>query len=268
MSESTSISWTDATFNPWWGCTSVSPGCDHCYAETFDKRVGGDHWGKGKPRRVFGQKHWDEPLQWNDRARKSGIRTKVFCASMADVMDDEAPEGQRERLWELIDRTPYLVWQLLTKRPQRYARYLPQGFAHNNVWLGTTAENQEFYNIRWAALRQVAADYDLTSFISYEPALGGISMDEFVMNLSDEGDRDDLSRIVPDYPSWLIFGGETGGKRRPMEQRWAEWIKDECQDSGTYFFMKQMSASTPARAADLIPVHLLVREFPPIGNEK
>lgn len=94
------------TFNPVWGCTKVSPGCDKCYAESFDKRVGGHHWGKGMPRRTFGDAHWGEPLKWNRDAQKSGVKSKVFCGSMCDVMDDEWPDGVRERLWDLIDQTP------------------------------------------------------------------------------------------------------------------------------------------------------------------
>ena len=137
MGEVTSIAWTDATFNPWHGCTKVSPGCDFCYAETLNHRWGKDNWGKGKPRRLTSDSNWNEPLRWQKRAIADGRHMKVFCASMADVMDDEAPEGARERLWALIDKTPNLIWQLLTKRPQRYARYLPKdGFVHDNVWLG------------------------------------------------------------------------------------------------------------------------------------
>src|SRR5271167_714272 len=118
MGEKTAISWTDHTFNPWWGCTRVSPGCVNCYAETFDKRVFGAegvHWGPGKPRRTFGDKHWNEPLRWNKKAREAGVYRKVFCASMADIFDVEAPTGERERLWDLIRSTDCLIWQLLTK---------------------------------------------------------------------------------------------------------------------------------------------------------
>src|ERR1035438_1812836 len=133
MGETTGISWTDATFNPWWGCTKVSPGCDHCYAETFDKRVFGvkAHWGKDAPRRLMSDHYWKDPIRWDKKAAKEGVKRKVFCASMADILDDDAPEGQRERLWDLIDQTPNLIWQLLTKRPQRYERYLPKDFKHN-----------------------------------------------------------------------------------------------------------------------------------------
>lgn len=251
MGEATGISWTQATFNPWWGCTKVSPGCDHCYAEAFDKRVGGAHWGKGEPRRVFGEKHWSEPLKWNKKAEADGVILKTFCASMADVMDDEAPEGQRERLWKLIDNTPFLLWQLLTKRPHRYTRYLPQrGFRHNNVILGTTTENQEFYDARMRPLddaviflRQRGFRHQVMNFISYEPALGPVVMGAL-------------------HPDWVIFGGETGAGRRAMETEWAADIKAECKYIGIPFFMKQMSAATPTAAAALIPANLLLREFP------
>src|ERR1700733_10436637 len=176
MGEKTGISWTDSTFNPWIGCTKVSDGCDHCYAETLNHRWGSDNWGKGKPRRVTSDSNWREPIRWNKVAGSEGVKHKVFCASLADVMDDEAPAGVRERLWELIDNTPHLIWQLLTKRPHRYSRYLPQWFKHGNVWLGTSAENQEFYDIRWPILREVAHQYNAISWISYEPALGPLAM--------------------------------------------------------------------------------------------
>lgn len=246
MGQETGISWTDHTFNPWWGCTKVSPGCDSCYAEAFDKRTGGAHWGKGAPRRVFGDKHWAEPLKWNRTAEASGTPAKVFCASMADVMDDEAPEGQRERLYGLIDETPYLHWQFLSKRPQRYFRYLPAaGFKHQNVILGATTETQGLYDIRMVPLEHAAKIFGLKTFVSYEPAIGPLTM-----------------RPLGIQPDWLIFGGETGGKRRPMEQVWAENIKRECEELGVAFFMKQMSAATPAKASALIPAELLVRQFP------
>lgn len=251
LSRETNISWTGATFNPWWGCTKVSPGCDHCYAEAQDKRYGGDHWGKGVPRRVMSDEHWKGPLKWNKQAQVDGVKLKVFCASMADVMDDEAPEGQRERLWSLIDQTPNLLWQLLTKRPQRYPRYLPKkGFLFDNVILGATTESQEFYDVRMrpldyavCILRGRGFMHPVQNFISYEPALGPIKMG-------------------PLHPDWVIFGGETGAVRRPMELAWAKTIKAECDYIGIPFFMKQMSAQTPAAAAALIPTDLLVRDFP------
>lgn len=256
MGETTGIAWTDSTFNPWWGCTKVSPGCDHCYAETLDKRWGDPHWGKGVPRRVFGDKHWSEPLKWDRDAEAAGEIRKVFCASMADVMDDEAPAGQRERLWELIDNTPHLIWQLLTKRPLRYERYLPKKwFKNNNVWLGTSVENQEFYKIRWSILRRITAELNCIAWISYEPALGPLT-------IHDPNFNNPTNRRHWRFPDWIICGGETGPGFRPMKQEWAEKLQLECHYNEVSFFMKQMSARTPEEGARLIPPHLMEREFP------
>lgn len=259
MGKETAISWTDHTFNPWWGCTKVSPGCDGCYAEAFDKRVGGEHWGRGAPRRTFGEGHWAEPLKWNRIAEAAGVPAKVFCASMADVMDDEAPGGARERLWALIDATPWLIWQLLTKRPHRFERNTPErGFKHGNVILMATVEMQEFYAPRVKALNAARLALDARTDlyggnggpakigISYEPALGPLSIRDY------PGLR----------PHWLIFGGETGSNPRPMQLEWAANIKRECEEFGVAFFMKQMSARTPGKAAELIPAELLLRQFP------
>lgn len=247
MGEKTGISWTDHTFNPWWGCTKVSAGCDRCYAEAFDKRVGGAHWGKDQPRRIFAQKHWNEPLAWDRKAAEANCREMVFCASMADIMDDEAPAGERERLWELIDRTPNLIWQLLTKRPQRYERYLPTKFKHGNVWLGATTEDQENYNLRWPILAQVCDQWNLRSWISYEPALGPLTMVDF-----------------PIWPTWVIFGGESGGGHRPADPEWCRSLKREIAEFMPFcrLFVKQMSARTPAEGKSLIPADLMIQQFP------
>lgn len=259
MGENTKISWTNSSWNPWIGCAKVSPGCDHCYAETLNHRWGNDNWGKGKPRRVTSDANWKLPLRWDKEASRLGRQDMVFCASLADVMDDEAPAGQRERLWQLIDATPNLLWQLLTKRPQRYQKYLPaDGFAHDNVILGSSAENQHFYDVRLPYLYAGQQDLEcrnalhrgrtsaVKTFISYEPALGPLSVRQY------PGMR----------PHWVICGGESGNDRRPMEQKWAEDLRAECAEFGISFFMKQMSARTPEQGAALIPASLLVREFP------
>jgi protein gp37 len=246
VGEHTGISWTDHTFNPWWGCTKVSPGCDNCYAEAFDKRVGGAHWGKGQPRREFGDKHWNEPLKWNrDALAKLGRPARVFCASMADVMDDEAPAGARERLWALIDATPNLIWQLLTKRPQRYDRYLPDSFKHNNVHLGVTTEDQERYEIRQFTTWYAATGRRLPWWISYEPALGPLNL-----------------TVRANKPAWAVFGGESGNNRRPCEREWAELLLEQCRKFNIAFFMKQMGGRTPDEGKALIPADLLIQEFP------
>lgn len=254
MGETTNISWTHSTFNPWIGCTKVSPGCDNCYAESQDHRWGNDSWGKGKLRRLTSETNWRKPLQWNKEAGKTGAQHYVFCGSLCDVMDDEAPERARERLWDLINHTSHLTWQLLTKRPQRYSRYLTRTFIHRNVWLGTSAENQSMYNVRWPSMSNLKYMLGYKVFISYEPALGPLSF-----KYNDQ-------HIDYGTPDWLIFGGESGAYRRPMEQIWAEDIMRECKEFGTCFFMKQMSARTPEEGAKLIPAHLLTRTFP--GEEK
>lgn len=252
MGKETGISWTDATFNPWVGCTKVSPGCDHCYAEAQDHRWGHDRWGKGKPRQMTSDSNWKKPLQWNAEARLKGEDFKVFCGSLCDVMDDEAPQGGRERLWDLIDSTGNLTWLLLTKRPHRYVRYMPEAipdYWRGRVWLGTTAENQLYYDSRWPHLREAGEEYGLTTFISYEPAIGPLT----VMGHEPK-------------PDWLIFGGETGAVRRPMEEQWARDIKAECEANDIAFWMKQMSAQTPAKASALIPADMLVRQFPEVSH--
>jgi protein gp37 len=240
----------------------VSPGCDHCYAQRFDSRVGGKHWGRGVPRQTFGHPHWNEPLAWDRYAARDGVQRKVFCASMADVMDDEAPAGEREKLWNLIDRTPNLIWLLLTKRPHRFLKYLPaEGFVHPNVVLMASVESQQFYAPRMKAVEAARMELEIRGDIrygrhrhvpmgiSYEPALGPLSM-----------------RELPCFrPDWVICGGETGPGHRPMRREWAEALLAECRQDGVAFFMKQLSAATPAKAAALIPAELLVREFPEIG---
>lgn len=249
MGKDTGISWTDHTFNPWWGCTKVSAGCDNCYAETWDARTGGSHWGKGAPRRTFGDKHWNEPLAWNKAAEKAGKPAMVFCASMADIMDDEAPEGQLERLWALIDSTPHLIWQLLTKRPQRYERKLPPGhFRFNNVWLGTTTEDQANYDLRWPIVHRVAVSYSLVAWISYEPAIGPLTMYPL--------------KFKHGIPDWVIFGGESGNGRRTTNRYWAERVLVECRESGSKFFMKQMGGRTPTEGKAAIPADLMIQQFP------
>ncbi len=118
MAKNSQIEWTHHTFNPWWGCTKVSSACDNCYAELWAKRMGHQLWGTAAPRRFFGDKHWQEPLMWNEEAGLASRRERVFCASMADVFERSDLDAQRARLWQLIQSTPNLDWLLLTKRPQ------------------------------------------------------------------------------------------------------------------------------------------------------
>jgi protein gp37 len=142
MGKNSKIEWCHHTFNTWWGCEKVSPACKNCYADGFAKRVGWHVWGENAPRRFFGDGHWRQPLLWNEEARKAGERARVFCASMADVFEERPDlDASRERLWELISKTPFLDWLLLTKRPHAVDRAVPWTTNWpDNVWLGTTVE--------------------------------------------------------------------------------------------------------------------------------
>ena len=145
MGKDTRIEWTHHTFNPWWGCVRVSDACDHCYAETWAKRLGEDVWGAYSERRFFGDAHWKEPLKWDREAKESKTRRRVFCASMADVFENRKDlVPHRLRLLDLIAATPHLDWLLLTKRIHLVRKQLPKGYElPSNVWLGATVENQD-----------------------------------------------------------------------------------------------------------------------------
>lgn len=171
MAENSKIEWCDHTFNPWIGCTKISPACDNCYAEAIDNRFGGDHWGPKAPRRRTAPANWRKPLKWNKDAEEKGIRYRVFCASMADVFDNRVDAKWREDLWKLIGDTPYLDWLLLTKRPQNIEKMLPDDWGEDgypNVWLGTTVENQDVADRNIIHLLENSA---AIHFLSMEPLL-------------------------------------------------------------------------------------------------
>jgi protein gp37 len=258
MGKNTGVAWADDTFNPFWGCTKISPACANCYAATFDRRLGGDHWGPKAPRRFFGDKHWNEPLRWNREAEKAGERRRVFCASMADVFEihadpivDAQMSDARDRLWRLIAATPLLDWLLLTKRPENIASMVPWnvGFSKeavhtgsppargnlptppwSNVWLGTTVENQAYADERIQHLLKVRA---IVHFLSCEPLLGPIDLSRWL----DEQTRRPVSAI-----DWVITGCESGAGARPTDVEWYRSLRDQCAETGTDFFLKQAIA--------------------------
>lgn len=274
MGKNSGISWTDHTFNPWWGCTKVSPGCDNCYAETFSRRpihVTADNkqpnaldiWGPGKPRRFFDDKHWDEPLKWNRQAGKEGKKYRVFTDSMCDIFDTDRAsivqmDEARVRLWHLMRATENLLWLPLTKRPVMYPRMMPADLLNNpRIWKGFSAEDQQRYDERAKYMRQLPG----VTFVSYEPALGPLDL----ILRDGQGlviDRDCIESWEGWYPSWVICGGESGPGHRPMQEAWARALRAQCDILGVPFFMKQVSAATPTKGAALIPADLLVREFP------
>lgn len=266
MAEKTGIAWTDHTFNPWWGCMKVSPGCTNCYAETFAVRTGHDIWGPAKTtsRRTFAPSHWREPKRWNAQAWAEGGRRRVFCASMADVFEDHpALPAEREKLWNLIRETPALDWQILTKRPENIAAMLPAdwGEGYPNVWLGTSVEDQQRADERIPILLRVPA---AVRFLSCEPLLGAVDLravgnpnEPYLHCLSNGIGYDNRCARV----DWVIVGGESGGKRRPMEVRWLEDIVRLCRQQRVAVFVKQDNAFKPDQQGR-IPDELFVREFP------
>jgi protein gp37 len=221
MGEGTKIEWTDHTFNPWWGCQRVSPGCEHCYAEAFAKRTGSAVWGPTAPRRFFGDKHWAEPLKWNAAAAKEGVRRRVFCASMADAFEDR-PElvEPRSRLWALTTETSHLDWLPLTKRPENILDMVPERWRSGfppNIWMGTTVEDVKRKE-RIDHLRRVPA---AVRFLSIEPQI------------------EDLGAIDLTGIHWVIVGGESGGGARPFDLAWARSLVEQCRAAGVAVFVKQ-----------------------------
>jgi protein gp37 len=237
----TSIEWATSTFNAWWGCTKVSPGCTHCYAETLSNRYGKDVWGPGKERWRTSAKYWEGPLKWNQEAAQSGKSWRVFCNSMSDVFDSSAPDKWRSDLFGLIRRTPNLSWLILTKRLGEISKDLALPC---NVWLGASVEDQRRADERIPDLIKVPA---AIHFLSVEPLLEAV-------------DLGDLHGI-----DWVIVGGESGRGYRPMDVEWALSVRDQCRNAGVRFFFKQMSG-LKSGSMDGAPVDLRIQEFPTGGE--
>ena len=254
MAETTGISWTRSTFNPWIGCTKIGPGCDACYAETLDKRHkwgGATHWGAGVPRFRTSAGNWKKPLKWNEQARiqrESGELWAgrpgywpVFCASLADVFDNEVPPEWLVDLFYLIRETPNLEWLLLTKRIGNVALVIKWLEQLSNVRLMITVVNQE------------EADRDIPKLlalpckngISYEPALGPVNFGPYLP-------RDKIFSMLPGFKDpmggvqWIIIGGESaqgGHQARPFSIKWARSTIAQCKVAGVPVFMKQMGSN-------------------------
>ena len=249
MGANSKISWTSHTFNCWWGCTKVggSPACDHCYAESWAKRTGFDIWGDDRSRRYFGDKHWNEPLCWNKAAEKSGEMARVFCSSMADWAEGRPEQKEHlDRLWTLIDKTDWLTWMMLTKRPQLIGKLCPYR-NHPRVWQGTTTETQAWLDLRWEHLKRVESS---VYWFSAEPLFEPLKLPADFLALGKRG--------------WVIVGGENSPRARHMDLAWARSIRDQCQDFGVRFHMKQMSGRTKAEL-EAIPEDLMIREFPEVS---
>jgi protein gp37 len=245
LGKTTDIAWCDATFNGWVGCSKVSPACDFCYAETWAKRSGLVEW--GGPRRRTSAANWRQPLKWH-AAIPDGERRRVFCASLADVFDNQVPEEWRWDLFELIRQTPRIDWLLLTKRIGNAKRMLMQHGAEGayNVWIGATVVTQE------------EADRDIPKLLETPARIRFLSIEPM------------LEPIVLPLPgrhrglNWVICGGESGSHARPLELAWAADLLAQCAWHDIAFFMKQMSqANWPDfKTFESFPPSVRVREFP------
>ena len=277
MADTTAISWTDHTFNPWQGCERVSPGCDNCYAEAISRRVGHPERWAGE-RAVTSDNYWRNPLKWDRAAAEAGRPALVFCASMADVFEDHPGVADaRQRLFELIEQTPNLIWQLLTKRPENVLRLVPRRWLPgteegctgcgefpldhewpSNVWIGCTVEDQQRADERIPHLLQVPAP---VRFLSCEPLLGPLELSRWlaarcecmdsgpsytnVGNPHHDGSPDECPDCFMGVKfsgiGWIIAGAESRGSR-PGRQALMEWfrsLRDQAQNAGIPFLLKQ-----------------------------
>lgn len=339
MGESTSISWTDATFNPHWGCTKIAPGCASCYAASDAKRYGKE-WGPNVPRYKTGYKNWRTPLAWNRAAAKAGVRKRVFCASMADVFEDFAGpvldfkgkcrlwrdpnesfrdddgiaiystiersnfvpvtlDDLRRDLFALIDQTPWLDWQLLTKRPQNIRRmwttactkcgrdtdtntqkYCGDGTDKDNehrwakvnrpnCWLGCSVSDQPTAD---QLIPELAKCRDLAPvlFVSAEPLLGPIDLEHIQHDGTVEIDALRGTHGVyrphrgegPPLCNWVIVGGESGARHRPVEIPWIASLVHQCRAAGVPVFVKQASGPKPGMQGSIPDEVWNTKEFP------
>lgn len=249
------IEWCHHTFNPWIGCTKISPACDHCYAEQIAGRFGMAQWGNS-PRKLTGPQNWKQPVHWNRQARikedawnnfiaqnpgltdgqliEKGFikseRPRVFCGSMCDIFDNQILPAYRLRLFQLIYETPHLDWLLLTKRIGNAESMLREAkefyqFTDSdlkNVWIGAMVCNQQEAERDIPKLLSVSAT---KRFLSIEPMLGPIALSFWIERID-----------------WVIVGGESGPKARPMHPDGPRSLRDQCKAAGVPFFFKQWGA--------------------------
>ena len=221
MGRNSAIEWTESTWNPVTGCSKISPGCTHCYAERMAKRL----QAMGQPNYANGFKVTVHehvlglPLEWH----KSQI---VFVNSMSDLFHEDVPSDFIRRTFDIMRHARWHVFQVLTKRSERLCELSPSLPWAPNIWMGVTVENQDC-TLRIDHLCRTGA---LTKFLSLEPLLGPLP---------------DLDLLGVD---WVIVGGESGPGSRPMRPEWALDIRDQCQRAGVPFFFKQWGGTFKKRA--------------------
>lgn len=289
MSEKSNIQWTDGTHNFWRGCTKISPGCQQCYAESLvTTRLNGE-WGKGKPRVM--SKDFDAPLRWNKKPWacicgnfyancQAGVpicpdcgvechRRRVFSLSLGDIGDPEVPFQWFNDAMVVVEKSKDIIFQLLTKRPDEFAKrwekvcrhWMRQEFSlPENVWLGVSCENQEMADKRIPELLQIPAK---VHFISAEPLLGPIDFHYSAFNgaysLSGMAGLD-----------WVIVGGESGPKARPCNVEWIRSIVRQCRIAECPVFVKQLRSNPvldPGKLEDVDMKWNPITKLGRVGNE-
>jgi len=250
MGDNTTISWAMRTFNPWIGCQKVGPGCDNCYAETWDQRFSaGEHWGPGAPRRRTVESNWNKVRKWQREALSSGLRSRVFCASLADVFDNAIDPQWRRDLAQLIRETPMLDWMLLTKRIGNVQRMIAEDFGGalpGNVWLGASI------------VTQAEADRDIAKLLAVPARVRWLSMEPLIEAVAIQPDQ---MRAL----DMIVVGGESGGNARHFDIAWARDLLGQARTGGTAYHFKQLSEADHPRTYeewDTFPDDLKVREFP------
>jgi len=243
MSDRSPIEWTDATWNPVRGCSKVSPGCKHCYAEAFSERlrgIPGHPYEQGFDLRLVPEKI-EEPLGW--RAPR-----KVFVNSMSDLLHEGVPEKFIRRVFDVMVAAKQHTFQVLTKRSERLVELADRLPWPANVWMGVSVEDEE----RTSRIRDLAKIPAAVRFLSVEPLLGPIT------SLPLEG------------LDWVIVGGESGPRARPMELAWAREIRDECLQADVPFFLKQLGGRRSKQGGDEALLDgRLWRDFPShLGRER
>jgi protein gp37 len=277
MGEVTKIAWTEATMNPWIGCTHMSPGCENCYAEAsyfvnVQRGRGQELWGAKADRRPASEATWHEPHKWNRKAYERGHRMRVFCASLADVFEmREDLDVHRARLFDTIRRTPNLDWQILTKRMNmndimfllgRAMAALSKAPVENvketadwiaawisgrpplNVWLGCTVEDQKRATQRGPQLLAMPA---ALRFLSMEPLLERVDVEPAL-------GRHGWASTSEARVDWIIVGGESGKDARPFDISWARDVVSAGAEAKCPVFVKQMGDNAVLQTPGSLPI--------------
>ncbi len=242
MGEQSQIGWTNATWNPWYGCTKISPGCKFCYMYREMKQYGRDPFTVQRSKTKF-----NDPLKWKDSRM-------VFTCSWSDFFIESADEWRPEA-WEIIRRTPHLTYQILTKRPENILERLPAdwGTGYPNVWLGVSVEG-ETYTHRIDRLLHI---YAAVRFVSLEPLLAPINIGIWLGKVQ-------VTPVLRNkLLNWVIVGGESGSadERRECDPAWICHVVDQCRETNTPVFVKQDSGAKPGQQGR-IPNSHWIQEFP------